>query len=270
MQILGTAASGLRAQQLALDTVSNNIANVNTVGFKSQEVDFAETLTTQLRPANTVLPNGQVVPNAINVGAGVLYNSTGTDFQPGMVVGTGVSTDIAIDGDGFFQVSLPDGQTAYTRAGNFRLDGSGQLVDPQGNPLMPVIKVPAGMSKLTISPNGEVRGTNAHGTEQTLGQITLATFPNPESLLNTGDNLYVPSAATGPVQTGAPGSPVAGQPGQPYPGNLGLLRGEALEQSNVDLAKAMTDMIEVQRAYQLNARMIQDGDQMWALANTMK
>lgn len=289
MQILGTGASGLMAQQLALDTLSNNMANINTPGYKSQDVDFAEALSDQMRPAGTTLPNGIALPGALNVGTGVVTAATGTDFQQGTEMPTENPLDLAVDGEGFFQVSLPNGQTAYTRAGNFRLDANGNLTDSQGDNLQifqlqgalisqqngvsltryPMIKPNqyslSGYQKVTVGTDGTISGTLSNGTEVKIGRIILANFSNPEGLTNIGNNLFQASVSSGTAQTGLPGT--VGVNGT---GKLGLIRNHALEQSNVDLGKEMTDMIQIQRAYQFNARMIQDGDQMWGIANSIR
>lgn len=262
MQLIGTAASGMRVQQLALDVLGNNIANVNTPGFKANAVDFAETLAGQMGPGQAPVATGAAGAGAgqgIQVGAGALYRATGTDFSQGSLVSSANPLDLGIEGAGFFTVTLPDGTIAYTRAGNFRPDASGQIVDAAGNLLSPRVQVPAGTARITVASDGTINGADAQGNPRVLGKIQLALIPNPESLNNMGDNLFLPQANTGAITLGQPGSPGYGQ-----------VRSNSLEQSNVDLAQEMTDMIETQRAYELNARLVQDGDTMWGLANALR
>lgn len=254
MRLIGTAATGIRAQQVALDTIANNIANANTPGFKEETVNFAEALAAQQRLTNA---NGTAL-DGLSVGAGVLYNGLGADFRPGTLVQSENPLDLAIEGEGFFQVRLANGQNAYTRAGMFQLDSSSSIVDPQGNMLDPQIKIPAEATNISVSPEGKVTGL-VNGQPKELGQIGIARFSNPEGLEKLDSNLYMPTGASGVAQTGNPGS-----------GDLGKLRAQALEQSNVDMAKAMTDLIQVQRAYQVNARLVADGDKMWGIANSLR
>ena len=261
MRLIGTAASGLRAQQVAIDTIGNNLANVNTLGFKSNQVDFTEALSTKVRSANTKTA-GSTGAATLGIGAGVVYNAIGTDFQQGTLTPSDRPLDLGIDGSGFFQVKTTDGTTAYTRVGNFQADGSGQLADMQGNVVQPSISIPSGATDLSVSTNGEITGVVA-GTKTTFGQISLVGFQNPEGLQKNADNLFISTVNSGMPQVGQPGSTIGNQV-------LGTIRGQSLEQSNVDLATSMTDLLQVQRAYQMNARLISDGDQMWGIANTIR
>ncbi|HUX47540.1 MAG TPA: flagellar hook-basal body complex protein [Desulfosporosinus sp.] len=262
MRLIGTAASGVRAQQVAMDTLGNNLANVNTPGFKASQMDFAEALSTEVRSGNTKTGGNNTGATTLGVGAGVVYNAIGTDFQQGTLTPTDRPLDLGIDGSGFFQVKTPDGSTAYTRVGAFQVDGSGQLADMQGNVVQPSIAVPSGATELSVASNGEITGVVA-GTKTTFGQISLAGFQNPEGLQKNGDNLFVPTVNSGAPQVGQPGTTIGNQV-------IGTIRGQSLEQSNVDLATSMTDLVQVQRAYQVNARLVSDGDQMWGIANTMR
>lgn len=257
MRLIGTAASGIQAQQAALDTVANNIANVNTVGFKASEITFDEALTNAVRAEGTTLLDSPV-GDALNIGVGTLPSSVRTDFQAGDFTPTDSPLDLAIEGSGFFQVRRPDGQIAYTKAGNFKVDVNGDLVDSFGNYLEPVINT-QGATDISVSPEGIVSG-KIGGEEQELGQITLVRFANPEGLSRQENNLYLATANSGAPAVGAPG---VGSP-------VGLIRPYTLEQSNVDLAQAMTDLIRIQRAYQMNARVVSDGDQMWGQANQLR
>ncbi|MFZ3101230.1 MAG: flagellar hook-basal body protein [Desulfitobacteriaceae bacterium] len=262
MHLIGTAASGIRAQQLAMDTVADNIANTNTIGFKASQVSFAETLKNVVRPEKATLPIGVSIPDALSVGAGVILNGVGTDFSQGPISTTENIWDLNIEGEGFFQVIRPNGETAYTRAGSFRTNANGQLQDSQGNLLAggipsTAILVPKEATEVSVSTDGELKGV-VQGITQAFGQITLAGFANQEGLFKVGDNLYTSSANSGDAVIGFPGQ------------NLGIVHSKALEQSNVNLGSAMTDLIQVQRVYQLNSRMVQDGDRMWDIANTIR
>jgi len=260
MRLLGTAATGIRAQQDALDTLGNNMANVETPGFKANQMDFAEALSTVVRSGNAN-PGGTTGGN-LSVGSGVLYNAIGTDFQQGVLAPTSRPLDLGINGNGFFQVQLADGTTGYTRVGAMQVNGTGQLTDLRGNVVQPNISIPTGATDLAVAANGDLSGT-VNGVTKTLGQISLAGFQNPEGLQNQGDNIFIPSANSGAPQVGLPGT---------TSGNLvlGTVRGQSLEQSNVNLATSMVDLIQVQRAYQLNANMVSNADQMWSLANSIR
>jgi len=261
MRLIGTAASGLRAQQVAMDTIGNNIANVNTLGFKEGQTDFAEALSTEVRSGNTKNV-GNAGAATLGVGSGVAYNAIGTNFQQGTLTPTDRPLDLGIDGTGFFQVKSPDGSTAYTRVGNFQVDGSGKLADMQGNVVQPSISIPSDATNLIVATNGEIKGVVA-GAEKIFGQISLVGFQNPEGLQKNADSLFVPTVNSGAPQVGRPGSTIGNQV-------LGTIQGQSLEQSNVDLATQMTDLMQVQRAYQLNARLVSDGDQMWGIANSIR
>lgn len=261
MRLVGTAASGLRAQQVAIDTLGNNMANANTPGFKANQMNFAEALSTEVRSVNTKTAGNTGV---VAIGAGVVTNAIGTNFQQGHLNPTGRPLDLGIDGSGFFQVKTPDGTAAYTRVGTLQVDGSGQLADLQGNVIQPSITIPTDATNLSVAKNGEISGIVA-GVTTIFGQISLAGFQNPGGLQQNGKNLFVPTVNSGTPQVGQPGGTTAA-------GNqvLGTIHGQSLEQSNVDLATSMTDLMQVQRAYQVNARLIQDGDQMWGVANSMR
>lgn len=264
MRLLGTATGGIRAQQVALDVVGDNMANANTTGFKASQANFAEALATELRPADTTM-NGKPVGENINVGAGVLYNSISTDFKQGALTTTHRPLDVAINGQGFFEVTLANGEKAYTRDGSFQVDASGNLCDKNGN-LVTLVDdqgnvIPEGnllnTEGLEIDSNGMVSAV-LDGERMSYGQIAIALFPNPEGLQKMGPNLLT-SLNSGDPQLYSPGSE-----------GVGSLQTKALEASNVDLPSTMTDMIQVQRAYQMNSRMVSYGDQMWGVANSMR
>lgn len=259
MRLLGIAESGVRAQQLALDTNADNVANVNTPGFKSKRVDFAETLSMQQAGQGADGGNGaSASAQSWTVGTGVSYAAISRDLGQGMLVETGNPLDWAIEGEGFFQVALADGQTGYTRVGSFHQDGEGKIVNSQGYALYPEVIVPAAAENLTISTDGTIRA-DVNGQNQVLGEVSLARFSNAAGLTDAGNGIFVPSVASGDPQVGTPGKD-----------DLGLVRANSLEQSNVDLATELTDLIQIQRAYQVNARLIQDGDKMWEIANSLR
>ena len=262
MRLVGTAASGLRAQQIAIDTIGNNIANVNTTGFKANQIHFAEALSTEVRSGNTKT-GGTTDITTIGIGAGIVYNASGTNFQQGTLTPADRQLDLGINGSGFFQVRSSDGEMAYTRVGAFQVDASGQLADMQGNVVQPSVLIPSGATDLSVGTNGEISGVVA-GARTIFGQFSLAKFQNPEGLLKNGNSFFVPTVSSGTPQVGQPGSILAGNV------VLGTIHAKSLEKSNVDLAVSMTDLIQVQRAYQVNARLIQDGDKMWGIANTLR
>ncbi|MDR3600687.1 MAG: flagellar hook-basal body complex protein [Desulfosporosinus sp.] len=261
MRLIGTAASGLRAQQVAMDTIGNNLANVNTLGFKASQADFAEALSVEVSAGNTKT-GGTTGGVTLGLGSGVVYSAIGTDFKQGTLTHSDSPLDLGIDGAGFFQVKTPDGTTSYTRVGNFHVDGSGQLTDGQGNVVQPKSLIPADATELSVASNGEITGVSA-GAKRILGQISLVGFQNPEGLQKTGDNLFMSTVNSGTPQVGQPGTTIGNQV-------LGTIHGQSLEQSNVDLADSMTDLLQVQRAYQMNARLVSDGDQMWGTANSIR
>jgi len=224
-------------------------------------MDFAEALSTEVRSANTKTAGNTGVAT-LGIGSGVMNSAMETNFQQGTLAPTDRSLDLGIDGSGFFQVKTTDGNVGYTRAGTLQVDGSGQLADQHGNVIQPSILIPSGVTDLSVSRNGEISGIVA-GVKKTFGQISLAEFQNPQGLQQNGNNLFVPTVNSGAPQVGQPGSTIGNQV-------LGTIRGQSLEQSNVDLASSMTDLMQVQRAYQMNARLISDGDQMWGVANSIR
>ena len=267
MQIIGTAAAGIRAQQLALDTVADNVANVNTPGFKGAHVQFAEALAQTERPVGATLGNGTSLPADLNIGRGVVYNGVAINPVQGVLVPADGPFDLAVDGEGFLTVRTPGGRLAYTRAGSLRFDATGTLVDAEGNVVQgtsagghAALRVPPQAGGVTIRPDGVVTGLVPGDTvPREFGQLALAKFLNPAELTWLGTNLYLPSAASGPALPGIPGTD-----------GFGSIQPGMLEQSNVDLATAMTDMLQAQRAYQMNVRLLQDGDEMWGLANSIR
>lgn len=261
MRMIGIGAAGLRGQQLALETLGHNVANVNTPGFKADKVDFAEAFQASLAGATTV--NGASIgAPSVGPGSGVMISGMSNNFQQGILVPSDSPWDLAIDGEGFFQVEMPNGTMAYTRAGSFELDGEGTLVDPQGNKV--VVNNPQNWDQIGtaenigVTANGTITGS-VNGTDQTFGNIQLVKFTQPQGLTKIGGNLYLESANSGTPQVG-----------DAQTENYGTIRSKMLEQSNVDIASTMTDLIQAQRAYEMNSKVVQAGDEMWSIANSLR
>ena len=247
---LWTGASGMSAQQTSVDVIANNIANVNTNGFKKQRVNFQD-LFYEIRtmPGTRAGEEGHN-PTGTQIGHGVRVSGTPRTFTSGNLESTGTQTDLAIEGDGFFAVSLPDGSGAYTRAGDFAIDADGNLVTPDGYYLEPRITIPEDAEEIAISPGGLV-AVLIDNVQQDVGQITLVRFRNPSGLTSQGRNLFTETEASGPPQQGNPADP-----------GYGSLRQGALEKANVDVVVELVNMIVAQRAYELNSRTIRTSDEM--------
>ena len=261
MRALRTAASGMAAQQLNVEVISNNIANMNTVGFKRQRAEFQDLLYQNVeRMGEQSSSQGTVVPTGIQIGAGVKAGSVYRITEQGTPTHTGNTYDMAVDGRGYFQVLLPSGETAYTRAGNFSVNGEGQLVTDDGYQVQPNISIPQDAVDVTVSKTGQVQVTTAGETEpQTVGQLELATFFNQAGLEAIGDNLLLETAASGPATVGAPGEVGFGE----------LLQGYT-EASNVDAVAEISALIVAQRAYEMNSKVITTADQMLSVASQVK
>jgi flagellar basal-body rod protein FlgG len=262
MRSLWTAASGMIGQQFNIDTIANNLANVNTTGFKANRPDFEDLLYQTLRVAGTPATEVTVVPTGIQVGHGVRPAATQKLFTQGSLQSTGNVTDLAIEGEGFFRVLLFDGTYGYTRDGSFKLDANGQLVNSNGYRFLPEIILPEGFLRdsLTVSQDGRVT-VKVAGVEDPIevGQIEIYRFVNPAGLTAVGDNLLKVSGATGEVIPGRPGFDGMGKTIQRF-----------LEMSNVSVVQEMVNMIVAQRAYETNSKAIQTSDNMLATANSLK
>ncbi len=254
---LQVARTGLDAQNTKMRVIANNLANVNTTGFKRDRADFA-TLAYQ----NVVTPGAPSdaqnrYASGIQLGTGVRLSGIGKIDTQGTLQNTENAMDLAIEGAGYFQVERPDGTTGYTRAGNFSLTAEGNMVTSDGLPLVPAIQVPQGATAVTIGTNGTVSATVPGQTEASeLGQIELANFTNPAGLLSVGNNIL--------TETAASGAPQVGQGGQE---GLGNVRQGALEGSNVNIVEELVNMIETQRAYEVNSKMISATDDMLQFVN---
>ena len=261
MRALRTAASGMAAQQLNVEVISNNIANMNTVGFKRQRAEFQDLLYQNVeRMGAQSSSQGTVVPTGIQIGAGVKAGSVYRITEQGTPQQTGNDFDIAIDGRGYFQITLPSGETAYTRAGNFAVNGEGQLVTDDGYAVEPAITSPQDTVDISISKTGQVQVLTDGQTEpQTVGQLELATFFNEAGLEAIGDNLLMETTASGPANVAAPGEPGFGQ----------LLQGYT-ESSNVDAVAEISALIVAQRAYEMNSKVISTADEMLSVSAQVK
>lgn len=262
MRSLWTAASGMTGQQFNIDTISNNLANVNTTGFKQMRADFEDLLYQTLRLAGTPSTEVTVVPTGIQVGHGVKPGATQKIFTQGALQATGNTADLAIEGEGFFRVLQYDGTYGYTRDGSFKIDSNGQFVNSNGYRLMPEVVLPEGFlnDSVAISQDGRI-SVKVAGSDDPIevGQLELYRFVNPAGLQSIGENLM--------TQTNASGEPIAGRPG--FDG-MGKTLQKYLEMSNVSVVKEMVNMIVAQRAYELNSRAIQTSDSMLATATTLK
>ncbi|MCQ2646212.1 flagellar basal-body rod protein FlgG [Helicobacter pylori] len=260
LRSLYSATSGMLSQQTHIDTTSNNIANVNTTGFKKSRADFNDLFYQAMQYAGTNTSNTTLSPDGMEVGLGVRPSAITKMFSQGSPKETENNLDVAITGKGFFQVQLPDGTTAYTRSGNFKLDEQGNLVTSEGYLLIPQITLPEDTTQVNIGVDGTVSVTQGlQTTSNVIGQITLANFVNPAGLHSMGDNLFSITNASGDAIVGNPDSQ-----------GLGKLRQGFLELSNVRLVEEMTDLITAQRAYEANSKSIQTADAMLQTVNSLK
>ncbi|MEP2943930.1 MAG: flagellar basal-body rod protein FlgG [Hyphomicrobiales bacterium] len=253
MQALHTAATGMRAQELNVQTVANNIANIRTTGYKKQNAEFQDLLYTDLRRVgSTSSSSGTVVPTGIQIGSGVKFAATSRIMTQGSLEETQQPLNLAIRGDGYFEVELPDGRTAYTRDGSFERNQDGEIVTLDGYQVGSGITIPQDARSINISTDGQVEVVNGDDANPSnVGQIDVITFINPGGLEAIGDNLFVETAASGDPQTGTPGEDGVGN----------LLQG-FLEGSNVEAVREISDLISAQRAYELNSRVISAADEM--------
>ncbi len=261
MRALRTAASGMAAQQLNVEVISNNIANMNTVGFKRQRAEFQDLIYQNVeRMGAQSSSQGTVVPTGIQIGLGVKAGSVYRITEQGTPSRTDNRYDVAIDGRGYFQITLPSGEQAYTRAGNFSLNGEGQLVTDDGYAIEPAINIPQDAVDVSISKSGQVQVITAGQVEpQVVGQLELATFFNEAGLEAIGDNLLLETAASGPATIGTPGDVGIGQ----------LLQGFT-ESSNVDAVAEISALIIAQRAYEMNSKIISTADEMLQVSAQVK
>lgn len=259
MRALMTAATGMQAQQLTLDVVANNLANVQTAGFKRSRVDFQDLVYETLQAPGASSAQGQEIPSGFQIGHGSRAVATQRLFIKGDLQQTGNSLDLAIEGDGFFQVTLPSGETGYSRAGTFKKNSQGQMVTSDGFTLQPQITIPQNAINVVVGVDGIVSATIAGQAQpQQLGSIELARFINPAGLLGQGRNTFLPTQASGDAIVGTPGRD-----------GLGTLLQGFVEGSNVNVVEEMVGLITSQRAYEINSRAIRTADEMMQTANNL-
>ncbi|GAB4336196.1 MAG: flagellar basal-body rod protein FlgG [Calditrichia bacterium] len=250
---LQIAASGMQAQKLTIDVIANNLANVNTHGYKRSNLEFQDLLYETIKAAGEATGNQEMRPTALQVGNGTRVIATQRSFQSGSIEATDNPLDLAIEGDGFFQVRMPDGNLAYTRSGSFKLTADGTIVTADGYIVEPEITVPEDTREIVVTKDGQVQALLQGETEASpLGQLELARFINPAGLEAVGQNLF--------RETAASGTPFVGNPGED---GLGLVHQGYLETSNVDVVQEMVRMIEAQRAYELNSKSIKTSEDMF-------
>lgn len=250
----------MMAQQRNLDTISNNLANSNTTAYKSLRAEFQDLVYETFRGSGSSTGSSINAPTPIQVGSGSRFSANAVNLNTGTLNNTGNTFDIAIQGDGYFQVQRADGSTAYTRDGSFQRDNEGKLVTSDGYHLLPDITIPAGTTSISIAPGGQISGVAVGASDATsLGTITLATFANPAGLTRIGQNLFTAGGASGDAKVGNPGE-----------NGAGTLQSGFLEGSNVSVVDEMVNMISAQRAYELNSKAIQTADEMLSVISQLK
>jgi flagellar basal-body rod protein FlgG len=254
------AATGMEAQRLNIDVIANNLANVNTNGFKKSRADFQDLMYQGTKTAGAVSGSGTEIPAGTQVGLGVKPAAIQKMFKQGDFIATEGPLDMVIEGNGFFQISMPDGDIAYTRAGAFKLDSGGNIVNSDGYAMEPAITIPPDTTSITISSDGTVSvmqpGSN---TASSVGQIEIAGFTNPGGLTAIGKNLFLTSGSSGSATTDTPGL-----------NGLGTINQSFIELSNVNVVEEMVNMIASQRAYELNSKVVQSSDEMLQMMNNIK
>jgi flagellar basal-body rod protein FlgG len=241
-----------------VDTIANNLANINTAGYKRSQINFQDLLYVTIEEPGTEVSSGINSPTGLEIGSGVRAAANTKIFSAGELENTARSLDIAIRGDGFLQVSMPDGSTKYTRDGALQVNPNGQLVTTSGHFIEPAISIPADTERITIGADGGVNVANSSGTQSVVGTIQLARFPNPAGLSSEGGNLLAETAASGTPTTGTPGND-----------GLGTIQSGFLEKSNVQMVTELVNLITAQRAYEINSRAIKAGDDMLRTANNI-
>jgi flagellar basal-body rod protein FlgG len=258
LRALYSSAAGMDSQQLNLDVIANNLANVNTTGYKRTKIEFQDLLYQTTRPAGADVGSGNQLPTGFQIGHGSRPVATARIFTNGELTRTGERLDVAVQGDGFFEVQMPDGTRAYTRDGALKMDANGRITTSEGLPLQSGFQpIPAGTTSIAISPTGEVT-TNGPSGSQTF-RVQLVRFANPAGLDATGRNLFRETPASGTPELGNPGENGFGELAQGY-----------LEMSNVKIVEEMVNMIVAQRAYEVNSKAVQSADEMMQMANNLK
>ena len=258
LRALYSSAAGMESQQLNLDVISNNLANVNTTGFKKSKIEFQDLLYQTTRAAGAEAGAGNQLPTGLQVGHGSKPVATSKIFSEGELTQTGAQLDIAIQGDGFFEVQMPDGTRAYTRDGALKTASDGRITTSDGLPLQGGFQpIPSGTTAISISPGGEVTTTTQSGSQNF--RVQLVRFANPAGLENVGRNLYRETTASGNAELGNPGENGFGDLAQGY-----------LEMSNVKVVEEMVNMIVAQRAYEVNSKAVQASDEMMQMSNNLR
>jgi flagellar basal-body rod protein FlgG len=258
LRALYSSAAGMESQQLNLDVISNNLANVNTTGFKKSKIEFQDLLYQTTRPAGADQGSGNTLPTGLQIGHGSRPVATSKVFTNGELTQTGERLDVAIQGDGFFEVQLPDGSRAYTRDGALKTGSDGRVTTSDGLVLQGGFQpIPAGTTSVSISPTGDVTTSGASGTQSF--KVQLVRFANPAGLESVGRNLYKETNASGTAELGNAGENGFGELAQGY-----------LEMSNVKIVEEMVSMIVAQRAYEINSKAVQSADEMMQLSNNLK
>ncbi|MBN2183258.1 MAG: flagellar basal-body rod protein FlgG [Sedimentisphaerales bacterium] len=258
LRAFSTAATGMTAQQTMVDIIANNLANINTTGFKRSQINFQDLLYVEMQAEGTEVASGINSPSGLEIGSGVRAASNIKVFSLGELQNTGNPLDIAISGDGFLQVVMPNGDIKYTRDGALQINANGQLVTSNGYSIEPSISIPIDVASISIEKDGGVNITDSSGTQSVVGNIQLARFPNPSGLSSEGDNLYAESEASGTPTTGTPGE-----------NGFGTIQSTFLEKSNVQMVTELVNLITAQRAYEINSRAIKAGDDMLQTANSI-
>ena len=256
LRAFSTSATGMAAQQTLVDVIANNLANINTTGFKRSQVAFQDLLYIKLKDAGAEVASGLKSPTGLEIGSGVQTAANVKVFSNGSLDNTKRPLDIAISGEGFLQVSMPNGDIRYTRDGSLQINANGELVTVSGYRIEPAISVPTDAASVGIGKDGGVNVTDAAGTQSVVGTIQLARFPNPSGLSSEGGNLYAETLASGTVTTGT-----AGESG------FGTIQSGFLEKSNVQMITELVNLITAQRSYETNSRAIRAGDEMLRQAN---
>lgn len=251
LRAFSIAATGMAAQQMMVDVTANNLANINTTGFKRSQINFQDLLYLKLKMAGSEVASGVESPSGMEIGSGVRAASTVKVFTAGEVVHTGRNLDISIAGDGFLQVALPNGDMRYTRDGALQMNSEGQLVNSNGYTIEPAINIPTDAVSFDIGKDGSVTVLTGSGTQSSIGSIQLVRFSNPSGLSSEGDNLLAETEASGTATTG-----IAGENG------FGSIQSGFLEKSNVQMVTELVNLIAAQRAYEVNSRAIKAGDEM--------
>jgi len=259
LRALSTATTGMIAQQINIDVISNNIANVNTTGYKTARAEFQDLLSQVIKTPGAQIGQGTNQPVGIQIGLGTRTSATVQNFSEGSLSATNGNLDVAIEGDGFLEVQKDDGTTAYTRDGSLKIDGNGQLCTSDGFIIQPQVTIPTTAQSITITPDGKISVTTPGSTTQAeVGTLKLAKFANPTGLAAIGSNLY--------AATSASGTAIEGTPNQ---GGFGSLQQGFLENSNVQVVQELTNLISAERAFEANSKIIKSADQMLQIANNL-